>query len=175
MSKLMTVSMLCLALGAWLCACETTTDAPPVPDTVDVAELVEPAVEAPIDEAVPEAIGGGMSAALGATSLVELAADPAQFEGQTVRIEGTATSRCGSGCSLTLTAGESTFKLKSDPETLQFPAGWVDQIIMAEGEVKADGGCAKHKDQHAEHAETEYVLWITSARMIEQAAPATEG
>ncbi len=187
MSKHLILILSVLALGTWLAACETT-DAPT--DAADAgAEAGESADAAadPADEApaeMPAAVGAELAEGTELTAIADLAADPAPFEGKTLRIQGNAVHRCGSGCSLTLADGDAKFMVKSDTEVFQFPEGWKDGDVVAEGTIKTFSGCAKHKqaaaegedhehhDHHGDDAkdEVKYVLWADGAKLVKAAA-----
>lgn len=187
MSKRMILSLSCLALGAWLTACAATDPQTEESGTGvgsgEAAEAPADAGEAPTE--MPQTVGAELAPEAELTAIADLAGDPASFEGKTLRIQGTAIHRCGSGCSLTLSQGDADFMVKSDTEIFQFPEGWKDGDVVAEGTIKTFTGCAKHKkaDGEADHAEhhggeghadeVEYVLWVDGARLVKAAAAGT--
>lgn len=188
MSKRMILTLICLALGAWLTACAATD--PQTEESGTGAESGE-AAEAPADAGdaaadMPQTLGAELAAEAELTAIADLAGDPASFEGKTLRIQGTAVHRCGSGCSLTLSQGDAEFMVKSDTEVFQFPEGWKDGEVVAEGTIQPFSGCAKHKKaegeaDHAEHHgedghadEVKYVLWVDGAKLVKAAAAEAE-
>ena len=77
--------------------------------------------------------------------------------------------------------------VKSDTEVFQFPEGWKDGDVVAEGTIKTYSGCAKHKkaaagdegEGHELHGEehkdeVKYVLWADGAKLVKAAAAEAE-
>jgi hypothetical protein len=87
-------------------------------------------------------------------ALAALAADPARFVGQTVRIEGTVNAVCqGMGCWAEVTADGSTILAKSLDDGVLIPKDCAGRRIAVQGKVTALGG--SEGAEHAEHADGE--------------------
>ncbi len=106
-------------------------------------------------EETPTALGAELADGTELTPLADLIAKPDEMVGKTVRIKGTAVSRCGSGCSVTLAEGDAKIMVRSDKAVFEFPAGWKDQTLVIEGTVQVDPGCGGHHDGDHDGAQPE--------------------
>ncbi len=135
--------MALLALAACGKAAEGTgtTESTESGETATGEEATDTAVQAP-----PTSVGQALSPGGEVLALADLVSDPAAHEGETVRVQGTVVHRCGSGCSLTLADGDARFKIRADASAFQFPEGWADRLVVAEGIVRKDAGCKAHHE-----------------------------
>jgi hypothetical protein len=70
------------------------------------------------------------------TPLAELAADPAHFDGQTVRVEGSVSAVCEmKGCWMLLVDGDAEVRVKVPDDLIVFPAAAVGERAAAQGTV----------------------------------------
>lgn len=113
----------------------------------------EAADEAAAPAEDPTALGAELADGTELTPLADLIARPDEMVGKTVRIKGTAVSRCGSGCSVTLAEGDARMMVRSDKEVFEFPAGWKDQTLVVEGTFQVDPGCGSFHEGDAAKAE----------------------
>jgi hypothetical protein len=172
----MRIALATLALlltSLMLPACDTgTTEETPVGTEGSGHPAAADAADA---GATPDALGAALADGTALTSVADLLAKPEAMLGKTVRIQGQAVSRCGSGCSMTLTDGDAKLKVRANKEDFEFPAGWKDKTVVVEGTFEVDPGCAAihaaaekaeaekaggeasaeapHKGEHQHHAE----------------------
>jgi hypothetical protein len=104
----------------------------------------------------PKKYGAGVSTAE-ATPIPSILANPAGFEGKTVRIEGTVTAVCAhEGCWMALSAdGKAdgpTLRLKVDDGVIVFPVTAKGHKATAEGVLERVGGTPDSHEAAAEHA-----------------------
>lgn len=109
--------------------------------------------------AEPESYGAGVSLAE-TTPLARILDRPADFEGQTVRVEGQVTAVCQHmGCWMALApqgaADARTLLLKVDDGVIVFPVTAKGRRAVAQGVVQKVGGDAESlsaADEHARHS-----------------------
>ena len=102
-------------------------------------------------------------------SIAALAADPAPFEGQTVRLEGTVSSVCqGMGCWAEVKAADgSTFLAKSLDESVLLPKNCAGRKIVVQGVVTRLPSAAASEPAAEGHAcpRPDYVVATSGARL----------
>ena len=77
-----------------------------------------------------------------ATALSDVLARPADFEGRTVRIEGSISRECPTGCWFDVDDGAVTLYVDLEPAGLAIPQR-VGKTVSVEGTVAVDNGQAK--------------------------------
>ena len=114
------------------------------------------AATAPLVAAAPENFGAGVS--LKETTPIErLIARPSDFEGKTVRVEGTISAVCSEmGCWMALAPDAakdgSTMMIKVDDGVIVFPVSAKGKRAAAQGVVQRVGGDHESHSAAAEHA-----------------------
>jgi len=92
------------------------------------------------------------------TPLAQVIAKPADFEGKTVRVEGTVTAVCmHMGCWMALTPGNAdakTMLIKVDDGVIVFPSSAKGRRAVAQGVIEKIGGSAESQEAASEQART---------------------
>ena len=106
--------------------------------------------------AEPKKYGTGVSKAE-STPIPSILANPTDFEGKTVRIDGTVTAVCAhEGCWMALSADGRpdgpTLRLKVDDGVIVFPVTAKGHRAVAEGVLERVGGSPDSHEAAAEHA-----------------------
>jgi hypothetical protein len=90
------------------------------------------------------------------TPLAQVIAKPADFEGKTVRVEGTVTAVCmHMGCWMALTpekADSKTMLIKVDDGVIVFPSSAKGRRAVAQGVIQRIGGSGESKEAASEQA-----------------------
>ncbi len=170
------LSLIVLSLA--VAACTTTTAEDPAEVPVEDVAPVEDG--APVEDAAPaNAVGEALSEELAPSGVADIVADFEAFADRKLRVQGVPASMCGSGCSVTMTDGDATLKVRAADDAFKFPPAWKGQEIMIEGTIAADPGCSKHHkaegegeaeaEAEGEHAHGEgggFVLLATGAALM---------
>ena len=124
-----------------------------------IALAIVPAVVAAIAAAAPESFGTGVSLTE-ATPIERLIARPSEFEGKTVRVEGTISAVCTEmGCWMALAPDAakdgSTLMIKVDDGVITFPVSAKGKRAAAQGVVQRVGGDHESHSAAAEHAKAQ--------------------
>lgn len=111
----------------------------------------------PARTAGPETFGAGVSLSE-ATPIARVIDRPADFEGKTVRVEGTVTAVCTMmGCWMALAPSDrpngSTLMIKVEDGVIVFPVSAKGRRAAAQGVVQRVGGDAESREAAAEHGE----------------------
>jgi hypothetical protein len=109
-----------------------------------------------VQAADPQKFGAGVSLSE-VTAIASLVAQPAAFEGKTVRVEGVVTAVCSHmGCWMALApdadASGRTVRLKVDDGVIVFPVTAKGRRAAAQGVVERVGNDPEGKEAAAEHA-----------------------
>jgi len=121
-----------------------------------LAAFASVACSATVIAAGPEVFGTGVS--LESVTPIEQVIDrPAEFEGQTVRVEGVVTAVCAHlGCWMALAPGdapsEKTVLLKVDDGVIVFPIAAKGRRVVAQGVVQRVGTDPEAQEAAAEHS-----------------------
>ena len=103
----------------------------------------------------PQSYGAGVSLKE-TTPLAQVIAKPAEFEGKTLRVEGTVTAVCmHMGCWMALTpdaSSDSTMLIKVDDGVIVFPPSAKGRRAVAQGVVERIGGSREGQEAASEHA-----------------------
>ena len=110
----------------------------------------------PIAAAAPESFGTGVSLK-DTTPIDRIIARPSDFEGKTVRVEGTISAVCTEmGCWMALAPDQakdgSTLMIKVDDGVITFPVSAKGKRAAAQGVVQSVGGDHESHSAAAEHA-----------------------
>lgn len=113
----------------------------------------------PVAAAAPESFGTGVSLK-DTTPIDRIIARPAEFEGKTVRVEGTISAVCTEmGCWMALApdkaANGSTLMIKVDDGVIVFPVSAKGKRAAAQGVVQRVGGDHESHSAAAEHAKAQ--------------------
>ena len=124
-----------------------------------IALAIVPAAVASIAAAAPENFGTGVSLKE-ATPIERLIARPSEFEGKTVRVEGTISAVCTEmGCWMALAPDAakdgSTLMIKVDDGVITFPVSAKGKRAAAQGVVQRVGGDHESHSAAAEHAKAQ--------------------
>ncbi len=106
--------------------------------------------------AAPETFGAGVSLAE-ATPIASVIDRPADFEGKTIRVEGTVTAVCTMmGCWMALAPSDqragSTLMIKVEEGVVVLPVSAKGRRAAAQGIVQRVGGDAESREAASEHA-----------------------
>jgi hypothetical protein len=136
-----------------------------------IALAIVPVAVASIAAAAPERFGTGVSLKE-ATPIERLIARPSEFEGKTVRVEGTISAVCTEmGCWMALAPDAakdgSTLMIKVDDGVITFPVSAKGKRAAAQGVVQRVGGDHESHSAAAEHAKAQgkdaQVAWQVKA------------
>ena len=124
-----------------------------------IALAIVPAAVASIAAAAPESFGSGVSLKE-STPIERLIARPSEFEGKTVRVEGTISAVCTEmGCWMALAPDAakdgSTLMIKVDDGVITFPVSAKGKRAAAQGVVQRVGGDHDSHSAAAEHAKAQ--------------------
>jgi len=124
-----------------------------------IALAIVPVAVASIAAAAPESFGTGVSLKE-ATPIERLIARPSEFEGKTVRVEGTISAVCTEmGCWMALAPDAakdgSTLMIKVDDGVITFPVSAKGKRAAAQGVVQRVGGDHESHSAAAEHAKAQ--------------------
>jgi hypothetical protein len=111
---------------------------------------------AAIDAAAPEQFGAGVTLEA-ATPLAAVMANPAAFEGRTVRLDGVVTAVCEhEGCWMAFApadaSADATFLVKVDDGVIRFPVSAKGRRASAQGIIERVGPSAEAQAAAREHA-----------------------
>ena len=124
-----------------------------------VALTIFAAAVGPLAAAAPESFGTGVSLK-DATPIERIIAKPSDFEGKTVRVEGTISAVCTHmGCWMALAPDAakdgSTLMIKVDDGVIVFPVSAKGKRAAAQGVVQRVGGDHESNEAAAEHAKAQ--------------------
>ena len=124
-----------------------------------IALAIVPVAVASIAAAAPETFGTGVSLKE-ATPIERLIARPSEFEGKTVRVEGTISAVCTEmGCWMALAPDAakdgSTLMIKVDDGVITFPVSAKGKRAAAQGVVQRVAGDHESHSAAAEHAKAQ--------------------
>ena len=113
----------------------------------------------PVAAAAPESFGTGVSLK-DTTPIDQIIARPSDFEGKTVRVEGTISAVCTEmGCWMALAPDQakdgSTLMIKVDDGVIVFPVSAKGKRAAAQGVVQRVGGDHESHSAAAEHAKAQ--------------------
>jgi hypothetical protein len=124
-----------------------------------VALTILAAAAVPVVAAAPESFGTGVSLT-DATPIERIIARPSDFEGKTVRVEGTISAVCTHmGCWMALTpdtssADAKTMLIKVDDGVIVFPPSAKGKRAVAQGVIERIGGSREGQEAASEHAKS---------------------
>jgi hypothetical protein len=124
-----------------------------------VALTILAVAAAAVTAAAPESFGAGVSLK-DTTPIDRIIARPAEFEGKTVRVEGTISAVCTEmGCWMALAPDNakdgSTLMIKVDDGVIVFPVSARGKRAAAQGVVQRVGGDHESHSAAAEHAKAQ--------------------
>jgi Domain of unknown function (DUF4920) len=124
-----------------------------------VALTILAIVAGPVAAAAPESFGTGVSLK-DTTPIDRIIARPSDFEGKTVRVEGTISAVCTEmGCWMALAPDQakdgSTLMIKVDDGVIVFPVSAKGKRAAAQGVVQRVGGDRESHSAAAEHAKAQ--------------------